>query len=861
MYNNIAEKKYLDQYFIPNTNISIKEIYNTLYNDTFSPQQEIYPKTFHLGNIDLILQKKDTFFYYLELSIFRFKILLTPIHVKFLIDDKYIIFDLFSEFQFTSLINELNLKNPQIIYRLNNKILKSICTFSNYIQLYKCSQNIYINNIMEYKIMSEDMFNSIKIRKQSTLLDMTFFSPKDFDKNFYLYFPNYIGKEDSFQVLYSPERENIANNFLSSDSLNLKKYFGRKSIGKSITLIGALKYMCDHTWFNTLYINCETIDYYSTQDHYICKQILIDEISYLFSGDYSNYCMAVNEIKKFNINSNDRNQNFWSLLLRIFNYITSKYINEYYIAFDHYNSRIDPFNQLNDIKNKKNEMKDLLITLMTVSSLNEDDIKQHKAKSLFTENELDFFILYVEINNFFDKKSLNFNDENIDNKLEYIGRNIENFINITSYINKGKDPEEYLTIKKNYIKNNVYKFFGINENINLTPQNNMINFLSFSVNSKYSINEFKKIFNIIPFEYFDYNQDIIIVNNDDYFDLNYAYPVIKDIFEEIYSDIILSKTFDNILNNNVLDGGSKGDLFEKMVIKNFTPGQYNNYSFNFFEEFIVTKIYSVPKFVPKEKETVLLKGNNIIIIEKKPFLLKQKIFGGKAFDIVIVKYFGEYATFFCFQITGHKKKADLMTLEQLINNIKKMIKYMKNFFNFDINAVYFSYIFDHEKIWENKVIRMCENLDKNNIKYIFYDKNTHLYYNHNGNLINKITQDMNEFKFIDDKKIENGKYKLNERQIEEINKILKNMYKTEEVSFNIFHTDFLNMNNLIQFNIFCIKEFKCFNNKKETFMIFMENGKFKIIILHKDGNSTNYDSSFPISFFSDEYDYYKIIIN
>ena len=84
------------------------------------------------------------------------------------------------------LINELNLKNPQIIYRLNNKILKSICTFSNYIQLYKGSQNIYINNIMEYKIMSEDMFNSIKTRKQSTLSDMTFFSPKDFDKNFYL---------------------------------------------------------------------------------------------------------------------------------------------------------------------------------------------------------------------------------------------------------------------------------------------------------------------------------------------------------------------------------------------------------------------------------------------------------------------------------------------------------------------------------------------------------------------------------------------------------------------------------------------------------------------------------------------------
>ena len=55
--------------------------------------------------------------------------------------------------------------------------------------------------------------------------------------------------------------------------------------------------------------------------------------------------------------------------------------------------------------------------------------------------------------------------------------------------------------------------------------------------------------------------------------MDYIYPVIKDIFEEIYSLIILRKDFHLIINNNSLDRGGKGVFFEKIVIHLLTPGE------------------------------------------------------------------------------------------------------------------------------------------------------------------------------------------------------------------------------------------------------------------------------------------------
>ena len=69
-----------------------------------------------------------------------------------------------------------------------------------------------------------------------------------------------------------------------------------------------------------------------------------------------------------------------------------------------------------------------------------------------------------------------------------------------------------------------------------------------------------------------------------------------------------------------------------------------------------------------------------------------------------------------------------MTYQELDTKINMMIDNLKNFFGFKIKYVYFCYFFDYSKINEKKIKIMCNMLDGNNIKYIFYNINTSPYY-------------------------------------------------------------------------------------------------------------------------------------
>ena len=280
------------------------------------------------------------------------------------------------------------------------------------------------------------------------------------------------------------------------------------------------------------------------------------------------------------------------------------------------------------------------------------------------------------------------------------------------------------------------------------------------MNSKYTYSEFEKIYENILFKYFKITKNRS--NNEELIEIDYLYPVIQDIFEEVYSFIILRKDFNNIFNGSISEGGSRGTFFEKLVIHNFNPGEHNGNSVNFFDKFLVKKSYSVPKYIPKDNEKKILEGNNKIKVENVPFLLKQSNFGGKDLDVVMVEYFGISANLFCFQITGHKKKNDLMNYQELQNNINTMLIYLKNFFDFKIASKYFCYIFDYSRIYEKKVKNMCYTLNNQNIKYIFYDINTSSFYDINNNKIRNIEKEMNVFKTFSEDRIQVGNYKLKE---------------------------------------------------------------------------------------------------
>ena len=467
--------------------------------------------------------------------------------------------------------------------------------------------------------------------------------------------------------------------------------------------------------------------------------------------------------------------------------------------------------------------------------------------------------LLFEIKDIIETKDLKiFENEEIDEDLEYIGRNIDNY-NKFKYLfnNKKEEINAYINQKKRDIKEKLYSLFGKKNDLSWEFSDKLYNFLSFSVNSKYSFEQFKSIYFNIPFEYFDIYKKKY--NNQEYIKIKYRYALINEIFDELYSEIVLSSNINQILFNNVFDGGAKGQLFEKLVIQNFSPSEKNNYSVNFFGEFSISNIYSVDKYVPKKNEILKNTNTDIIMVENKPFLLKQTIFGGKAFDIIVVKFFGEQAIFFCFQITSYKKKKDLMELIELQKNIERMVSYMKNYFSFEIISVYFSYIFDYSKIDENKIKNICNILDKREIKYIFYDINTQLLYNKLSNEISDIKNNMNIFLFKEGNKIEKGLYILNNNQRLEIIKIIKKIYNSKNATFKLFNNGKLNIQDLNKHSLFCITKIKI-ADIDEIIMLYYEKGQYKFALLNKKGEATSVINNFStLSYVNNDFDYYKII--
>ena len=106
-----------------------------------------------------------------------------------------------------------------------------------------------------------------------------------------------------------------------------------------------------------------------------------------------------------------------------------------------------------------------------------------------------------------------------------------------------------------------------------------------------------QIQNYIPFKYFD-----ILKINDNYAKIIYNFDLVKEVLSEIYEKLI----YDNgniyqIFNNNKLDKGAIGGIYEKYVIFNMSP-ENDGYDKILFGSIRVNKVYEVKKFLPNDNE-------------------------------------------------------------------------------------------------------------------------------------------------------------------------------------------------------------------------------------------------------------------
>ena len=385
-YNNT-----LDQMVIEN-NLTMEKIYKTI-NSYILKHKDI--------NNNLILSIDNSNFnikfYSIINSTMRFSIgkkyfsvFINPIKYKMILNEEKIInLDIISISQLNHILKKYSF-NRALIYCPGCKNEFNENYFSLDYDNLKFHENhpyVCIKETIFLKKLSNNNFYSF-FNENFNFINQEI-EPKKYEPNFELYFKNceIILKTNKLHI-FSDKNKNrikmfdIVASLINSNSLI--HYFGHKGIGKTLYLIGVLKYLIPHDIAGTFYINCKTLSNLETPLE--IKQLIIDEIPFLFYKNYDDYINCAKAIINYQFNENGKTSSFFELVNVVIDQIieNSEKKSEYILVFDQYNDKYDKdgkeLENLYDklIKNKNIKIKDITFSLLTFSSMNNDDIRKYK---------------------------------------------------------------------------------------------------------------------------------------------------------------------------------------------------------------------------------------------------------------------------------------------------------------------------------------------------------------------------------------------------------------------------------------------------------------------------------------------------
>ena len=590
-------------------------------------------------------------------------------------------------------------------------------------------------------IYYEDEKNFINFfnNHKNEFIKKEFKTPLDFDKNFNYYFniKGIINTKEKFYIYEGVEKNRRMLQMEILDNSKKQKrfiYYGIPGKGKSITLLGSLKYRYDFSQIRTLYINCKTIkNLLKDKKISIVKQIFIDEIIYLTAGNFQNYLKIVEHIKFFNFKNE---YDFWTLI----NEIISDFCNDnlpYVFGFDQFNDSNDYYGYLNKLKvlyNKRNNFKFVIF-----SSMNESDIRKIKINNLFHNNPDSPDEKYIELDNICDIKeisrSLNFHQIEIWKKLGYTMKSLMELKNT-------QDLDAYLKEKKIKITYKIISFYSSEKEINnfynkkkdeikTLPSELVYKMLSFSTDYNYEREDILNIIDNIPFRYFNILKDKII----GYYKVVFGFPLVKEIMEYLYKFISFNYNYNSLkyaLNNK---GTGLATIFEMKVVFRLLPTKDKK---NIFYNFAIDEHIIIESIVKREKET---KKNKIQNLKNNTnYIIEQGNFGGKDLDCLIINMIDSTPFIYGFQISIYKP--EIFTTSYLKDSFNNMIKNISKTFKIKIdeNNTFFGYIFDYSRISDKNYPSMLNNCIKNKLKYCFFDTNEEIFRDLKGRVITDIDE-------------------------------------------------------------------------------------------------------------------------
>ena len=590
---------------------------------------------------------------------------------------------------------------------------------------------------------NQDEINSFLQQFNGDFLNKIFKTPQEFEKNFEYYFNMnkkciVDGAFTIFEDFNSNWRTQIVREINKWKFGNCYIYYGSSGKGKSITLIGALKYGQKSEQLGTFYINCKTLRVlFKKLKTDEITQILIDEIVFLFRHSYDNYEKCCEIVKNFSFKNE---YDFWNLIEEILDYINK--IDGYYfiISFDQYNNENDKERKLIQIRTKY--LGNQKIKIIVFSSMNEKDIRLIKQNSLLLDNIIkkDTNTIILELPKVCSIIPLGFNNKQKE-VFNLLGKTMKAYFEIRYHKASIDSIDKYIIEKKEKLKFKILCFYKKVEekkelyygnNFEIDINNHIGDILSFSPNEEYTKNELIKIIDKVPFRYFDIEKTI---NNN--FIIKYSFPLIEQIFIDIYKSFLLKNSFKRI--KEITKGsGAFGCIFEYAVIFYILQKSQSkeNTIFNYFH---ISKNLTVKKFVLKENESF-----QNLIFEKQAldvnhdYIIEQEVFCGKTLDFLLIHFINSAPYVYGFQVSIYKKIIfELSELELAYETLRALLK---EYFNIDFKKenMFFGYIFNYEDIKTNKYSSMLKKCDDESLKYCFYEPYLQKFLDKSGNEIKNI---------------------------------------------------------------------------------------------------------------------------
>ena len=708
-------------------NISMKFIYDNLKDEHYS---------FDKIGIKIIKKKKEFFDIQYKDKEFN-DFFQNPINIQ-IMNNKI---DIISIAHLKTLIDKYNIIYPKLECNNCKKLLNGFDNIINH-----KNHEILVEDLIHFNRIKENDFKDY-FKKEKNIgikcLGKEFKNPEDFETNFMYYFKDYdkIYKNKPFKLYDNKVREEFINTWSVNLSLSTRKliaYFGQSGIGKSITMIILLKYVINHKNYGTLYLNMKSLyTLFKKKEYNIIKQIIIDEIPYLFCNRYDEYLKCIKAIASFSIENFD---SIWSLLAKILEIINDipKDNKKYFFVFDQYNNKIDENDRLKNIYQEfaLNKSKKML-GILTYSSMNNKDIKDYKINFIKSQldkefiNEMIFFKNLKELNEIFDYETLSFNDYYYDELFDSFGNNIKyyNIIYDYYYNQKQDEIEKYVDNEKEKIKNKIKKFYDCESNMK-----NIIKLLYFSTTTKYDLDSFLKISNFVPFKYFnpiiEYEKE-----NNKYIMINYAFPLIEEIRNELLNEIIYfeSNIYKALSKSDLVDDGAREEIFEKFVTFHLNPKAGNDNRKIFFKDIDIDDTINMKSFLTKINEKINKRKNKKQLMEGT-YLLTQKIINEKEIDILIVKIKqNKKAIVYALKITIYKPDYKILTKNKLVECMNSLKENIENIY--DIKVIYnsFAYIFDKSYKDGTLLKNMINKCNNEGISYIMFDPINLEFYDRLGN--------------------------------------------------------------------------------------------------------------------------------